>query len=80
MTVMAKRKTTLYVDEEVLRAAKVMAARKGKRESEVFEEALRAYTGFKLLDLVDQVGRRNDLSEEEAMKLAYEAVHETRPS
>jgi hypothetical protein len=77
---MAKRKTTLYVDEEVLRAAKIMAARQGKRESEVFEEALRAYTGFKLLDLVDQVGRRNDLSEEEAMKLAQEAVHETRPT
>ena len=77
---MAKRKTTLYVDEEVLRAAKVMAARKGKRESEIFEEALRAYTGFKLLDVVDQVGHRNDLNEEEAMKLAYEAVHETRPT
>jgi len=77
---MAKRKTTLYVDEEVLRAAKVMAARKGKRESEVFEEALRAYTGFKLLDLVDRVGRRNNLSEEAAMKLAQEAVHETRPA
>jgi hypothetical protein len=77
---MAKKKTTLYVDEDVLRAAKVMAARKGKRESEIFEEALRAYTGFKLLDLLDEVGRRNDLSEEEATKLAYEAVHETRPT
>jgi hypothetical protein len=74
---MAKRKTTLYIDEDVLRAAKVMAGRKGKRESEIFEEALRAYTGFKRVDLVDELGRRNDLSEEEATKLAYEAVHET---
>ena len=75
---MAKRKTTVYVDEDVLRAAKVMAARKGKRDSEIFEEALKAYTGFKLFDLLDEIGRRNDLSEEEAMALAYEAVHETR--
>jgi hypothetical protein len=75
---MAKRKTTLYVDEEVLRAAKVMAARQGKRDSEIFEEALRAYTGFELLDLLDEVGRRNDLSEEEALKLAYEELHASR--
>lgn len=75
---MAKRKTTLYVDEEVLRAARVMAARKGRRDSEIFEEALRAYTGFRLLDLLDEVGRPNDLSEEAALKLANEAVHETR--
>jgi hypothetical protein len=75
---MAKRKTTLYVDEEVLRAARVMAARKGQRDSEIFEEALRAYTGFRLLDVLDEVGRRTDLSEEAAMELANEAVHETR--
>lgn len=75
---MAKRKTTVYVDEEVLRAAKVMAARTGKRDSEVFEDALRAHTGLKLLDLLDEVGLRNNLSEEEALALADEAVHESR--
>jgi hypothetical protein len=41
-----KRKTTFYVDEDVLRAAEVMAARKGKRDSDIFEEALRQYVGF----------------------------------
>jgi hypothetical protein len=74
----AKRRTTLYIDEEVLRAAKVMAARRGQRYSELCEEALRAYTGFKMLDLLDEVGRRADLNEEDAQELANDAVHNTR--
>jgi Ribbon-helix-helix protein, copG family len=73
---MAKRKTTLYVDEQVLRAAKVMAARTGKRDSEIFEEALRAYAGFAVIDRIR--ARNIDLSPEEAERLAYEAVHESR--
>jgi hypothetical protein len=73
---MAKRKTTLYVDEEVLRAAKVMAARQGKRDSEIFEEALRKYVGFAVIDRIR--ARNADLTPEEAERLAYEAVHESR--
>jgi hypothetical protein len=76
MTCMAKRKTTLYVDEDVLRAAKVMAARKGKRDSEIFEEALRKYVGFAVIDRIR--ARNTDLAPEEAERLAYEAVHESR--
>jgi len=38
---MAKTRTTLTVDEEVLRAVKIRAARTGKGESEIIEEALR---------------------------------------
>jgi hypothetical protein len=73
---MAKRKTTVYVDEEILRAAKVMAARKGQRDSEIFEEALREYAGF---GVIDRIRARNaDLSSEEAERLAHEAVHESR--
>jgi hypothetical protein len=41
-----KRKVTLYVDEDVLRAARVRAARTDKRDSEVVEDALRSYLGF----------------------------------
>jgi Ribbon-helix-helix protein, copG family len=73
---MAKRKTTLYVDEDVLRAAKVMAARKGKRDSEIFEEALRKYVGFAVIDRIR--ARNTDLTPEEAERLASEAVHESR--
>jgi hypothetical protein len=40
-----RKKTTVYVDEEVLRAAKVYAARKDIRDSEVIETVLREYLG-----------------------------------
>ncbi len=42
---MTKTKTTVYLDEDVLRGARVMAARTGKKDYEVVEEALRAYLG-----------------------------------
>ncbi|MGH8922528.1 MAG: hypothetical protein ACRD0H_30030 [Actinomycetes bacterium] len=43
---MARKKTTVYIDEALLRAAKVAAARSGKREYEVFEDALRQHLGL----------------------------------
>jgi hypothetical protein len=67
---MAKVRTTLTIDEHVLRAVKVRAARTGKGDSEVIEEALRRELGF---DLLDRLWERNDLPEDEAMSLALEA-------
>jgi hypothetical protein len=72
---MAKVRTTLTIDEEVLRAVKVRSARTGKGDSEVIEEALRRELGF---DLLEQLWQRNDLSEDEAVALAVEAQHKTR--
>jgi hypothetical protein len=72
---MAKTRTTLTIDEEVLRAVKVRAARTGKGDSEVIEEALRRQLG---LDLLVRLWKRNGLSEDEAMELAVEAQHATR--
>jgi hypothetical protein len=72
---MAKTRTTLTIDEDVLRAVKVRAARTGKGDGEVIEEALRRDLG---LDLLDRLWARNDLAEEEAVKLAVEAQHTTR--
>ena len=40
---MGRRKTTMYVDEDVLTATKVLAAGRGDSESQVVEDALRAY-------------------------------------
>lgn len=74
---MTKTRTTVTLDEEVLRAAKVKAARTGKTDGEVIEEALRRDLG---LDLLDRLWERNDLSEDEATALAVEAQHETRRS
>jgi hypothetical protein len=47
---MGRVKVTYSLDEGVARAARVHAARKDLRDSEVVEEALRAYLGLGLLD------------------------------
>lgn len=73
---MAKVRTTLTIDEDVLRWVKVRAARFGKADSAVIEESLRRDLG---LDLLDRLWTGNDLPEEEAVSLAVEAQHETRP-
>ena len=76
MALMAtKKKVTLYVDEDVMRAARVRAARTDRRDSEVVEEALRAYLGF---DVLSSVWARSTLGEDEAMSLAVETTHAVR--
>ena len=72
---MAKVRTTLTIDAEVLRAVKVRAARLGKGDSEVIEEAVRRDLG---LELLDRLWAANDLDEADALALAVEAQHGTR--
>ncbi len=72
---MARTKATVYLDPEVLRATRVKAARTGKRDSDVVEEALREHLGFAVLD---RVRARSTLSPEEAERLAYEELHALR--
>lgn len=72
---MAKVRTTLTIDEDVLRAVKVRGARTGKGDSQVIEEAVRRELG---LDLLERLWQSNDLPEDEATALAVEAQHETR--
>jgi hypothetical protein len=72
---MAKVRTTLTVDADVLRAVKVKAARSGKGDSEVIEDALRRDLG---LDMLDRLWPGNSLGEDEALALGVEAQHETR--
>lgn len=72
---MGKTKTTVYLDEDVLRGAKVMAARTGKKDYEVLEEALRAYLGMEVLD---RAWGAADMPEDEALRLAVEEVHRFR--
>jgi hypothetical protein len=70
MNGMAKQKTTLYLDEDVLRRTAAAAAGSGRDESEVVEDALRRYLGLE----VDQVWARNAenaLDPDEALALAY---------
>ena len=72
---MSKTRTTLTIDEQVLRAVKVRAARTGRGESEVIEEAVRKGLG---LDLLDHLWERNSLPEDAAMALAVEAQKAAR--
>jgi len=72
---MAKKKTTVYLDESVLRATKVFAARTGKREYEIVDAALRGYLG---LSVVEAVWKRSPLTEADAMQLAYEELRAMR--
>jgi hypothetical protein len=71
-----KVRTTLTLDQDVLRWVKIRAARLGKGDSEIIEECLRRDLG---LDLLETLWTRNTMSEAEAMDLAIEAQHRTRP-
>jgi hypothetical protein len=72
---MSKVRTTLTIDEGVLKAVRMRAARLGRGDSEVIEESLRRDLG---LDLLERLWERNTLSEADATALAVEAQHETR--
>lgn len=73
---MPKVRTTVTLEQDVLRGVKVRAARQGKGDSEVIEEALRRDLGF---DLLERLWAKNRMSERDAMHLAVEAQHRTRP-
>jgi len=72
----ARVKTTVYIEERLRRAAKQAAARSGVHEYEVFEGALKKYLGWDILD--DLWARNANLTEDEAMQLAYDELHAYR--
>ena len=80
MVGMARKKTTVYIDDVLLRAAKVSAARSGKREYEVFEDALREHLG--LAGAVERIWAgippEQAPSEEEAARIAAEELAAAR--
>lgn len=70
-----KRKTTIYVEDALLRALKIAAARKGQHDYELVEQALRTYLGMELLE---NVGSKSQLSEKQALSFAYKELHRSR--
>jgi len=72
---MARVRTTLTIDEDVLRAVKVRGARTGKGDSQVIEEAVRRQLG---LDLLERLWQREPMGEDDAVAAAVDAQHETR--
>jgi hypothetical protein len=83
---MARKKTTIYLESDLLNATKALAASSGRREYEVVEDALRAYMRSEeveqarqeLKDLLDRVAERSTLTDDEAMAIAYEELHAAR--
>jgi ribbon-helix-helix CopG family protein len=73
-----RKKTSVYIEDQLLRAVKIMAAAEGLKESEVFERALAAYVGR--WSVAPNWQRPEAPSEEEAMRLAREALKEVRSS
>lgn len=72
---MPKVRTTLTIDDSVLKAVKIRAARSGRGDSEVIEESLRRDLGFGFLE---RMWEQNGLAEDQAITLALEAQHATR--
>ncbi|MGH2671020.1 MAG: hypothetical protein ACRDH5_18235 [bacterium] len=73
----ARRKTTYYLDAELLRATKIAAVREDRPEYQIVEEALRKHLG---VDLLDRIWEHASLSEDEANRLAVEEVRAHRKS
>lgn len=70
---MARVKTTLSIDEELMRHVRVRAARTGRTQSDVLDEALREGLG-----VVQRIRAKSEADENEALALASKAVHEVR--
>lgn len=81
-----RRKTTVYLDPDVLTATKVLAATREQSESRIVEDALRAYLRSEdaaaarddLRELMERVRTRSELTDEEAMAVAVEEVRAVR--
>jgi hypothetical protein len=72
----AKRKVTYYIDEDVLQAARVAAARQGIRDSAVVQAALRKYLGF---EVIEQARARSEFKDDdEALAFAVAEQHAMR--
>jgi gamma-glutamyl:cysteine ligase YbdK (ATP-grasp superfamily) len=73
---MSKTRTTVSLDEGVFRAVKVRAARTGKRDSEVIEEAIRRDLGLDAL--ADIWAKVTPAAEQEGQDLAASELRSMR--
>jgi hypothetical protein len=67
----------VYLDPDVLRATRVLAARTGRKDSEVVEEALRRYLAIGVLERIWSHSP-SDLTDEDALELANAELHAQR--
>jgi hypothetical protein len=77
--VVPRQKVTLYLDPDVLRQLRVAAARRGVKDSDLVEEAVKEHIGIAAWERVrDEAAKHPPLSQEEAMELALEVTHQVR--
>lgn len=72
---MTKVRTTLTIDEDVLKWVKIRAARTGVSDSAVIEASLRRDPK---LDVLDELWSSATMSDAQANELALEAQHQIR--
>jgi hypothetical protein len=73
---MSKTRTTVTLEDDVIRAVKIKAARSGRRDSEVIEDSLRRDLG---LDALDELWARvAPAPEREGVELANAELHAMR--
>ncbi len=83
---MAKKKTTIYLDSDVLTATKAAALTSKRSESAVVEDALRSYlrSGHgdavrdELQELLERITAKGDLDEDAALAQAVSEVQAVR--
>lgn len=86
MAYMARRKTTVYLDDDVLTATKVVAASSARSESDVVEDALRAYlqgdaakaAAAEVRAVMQRVAKRGPATGSTAMQVALDEVAKAR--
>jgi hypothetical protein len=82
----ARKKTTVYINPELLRAVKALAASSGRHDYEILEDALRLYLRTSppevdreaLRTLLAQLRGPAELTDDEALSLAYGELHAAR--
>ena len=83
---MARRKTTVYLDDDLLTATKVVAASSARTESDVVADALRAYlkgdvakaAAAEVRAIMQRVAKRGPADEATATRVALDEVAKTR--
>jgi hypothetical protein len=78
MTNLSKQKVTINLPNDIVRAYRLAAVRKGVPDQTIIEQAVRQYLGLNDLERLQKAFAHLELSEPDADQLAVQAVKETR--
>ncbi|HZS01930.1 MAG TPA: ribbon-helix-helix protein, CopG family [Chloroflexota bacterium] len=81
-----RKKTTIYVDSALLREVRARAARTGREDADILEDALRQYLATpqaatsrqELRELLDELAARTHADDQEALDVAYAELEAAR--